>query len=55
MIGFEPVSYTVVEGLDDVVTLTAFRTSVADIPASINFTTIAGTANGTHHIHTHLL
>ena len=38
--------YTVIEGVDSVVTLTLFRTGNTNLTGAVNLTTIFDTANG---------
>lgn len=45
-VGFQPLSYTVTEGVDSFVRLTLFRTGSTDIPALVNITTLFDTATG---------
>ena len=55
VVGFDPTSYTVTEGTDPSVTLTVFRTGNEDLPATVNFATVPGTADGKDCTHTHMV
>ena len=45
-IGFNPVGYTVIEGVNDTVVLRVVKTGDAAVPVSVNVATVPGTAQG---------
>ena len=48
VVGFFPTIYTVMEGVDPFVTLTLFRTGNINLTASVDLTTVPGSAVGTY-------
>lgn len=46
VVRFDPISYMVTEGVNNVVTLMLFRTGNTDLTAPVNITTVFGTASG---------
>ena len=52
VVGFDPVSYSVIEGVNPSAILTIVRSGNLQLPANVTFMTIPGSADGMHGAHT---